>query len=241
MHTFKASPFVLAPQQERSRAALARIVDAASRVMARNGQNGFTMAEIAKEADLPVGNLYRRFKGKEEIVQAIKFEATTRLESTIEKTLAKHRMEDIRELIVAYTSAMAKAFAEDQALHQILFSQPTASTSLSEIGTAGRHRIFTNYMESLVPLLDEVPVRKRETAARVSFQITASAFLAKARGIDATLGEMSWTTIAREFGEAAILYLSAQVQGSSKTPDTAAASVRSMRRRLGGIERDGKG
>ena len=80
MSTFDTSPHVLRPQQERSRAALAKIVQAAEKILRKNGIDGFSMAAVAEAADLPVGNIYRRFKGKDELLQAIKHDVVANRE-----------------------------------------------------------------------------------------------------------------------------------------------------------------
>jgi len=111
-------------------------------------------------------------------------------------------------LVLAYAEAMAAAFEKDEALHRVLFSQPTVTPVLSGIGTEGRLRIFEQYKLALLPLLGGVPNRRKEVLVRVSFQITALAFLAKAKGDDPLISATSWAAVAREYGEAAILYLS---------------------------------
>ena len=54
------------------------ILDAAARLFARNGISGATMAEIAAEADLSAGAIYRYFGSKEELLRAVFEEAATR-------------------------------------------------------------------------------------------------------------------------------------------------------------------
>src|SRR5688500_14688086 len=48
-----------------------QIVDAASACARRHGFHGSSMAEIAQEAGLSVGQIYRYFDGKEAIIAAI--------------------------------------------------------------------------------------------------------------------------------------------------------------------------
>jgi AcrR family transcriptional regulator len=65
--------------QERSPHALLRrrqVLDAASRCFRRHGFHATSMAEIAAEATMSVGHIYRYFGGKDEIIQAIVREDT---------------------------------------------------------------------------------------------------------------------------------------------------------------------
>jgi AcrR family transcriptional regulator len=213
MKSFDASPFVLPPQQERSRAALARIVQAAAEVMVKSGPEGFSMAEIAAAAGMPVGNIYRRFKGKDDIIQAIKLDATARLEAAVMQKLSGQTFGEARDLVFAYAQSMAAAFEKDEALHRVLFSQPTVNPALSQIGTEGRLRIYDRYKRYLLPLLVDVPTRRKEVLVRVSFQIITLAFVAKAAGNDQLMSGTSWAAAAREYGEAAIRYLSSHGNG----------------------------
>lgn len=209
MHSFETSPFVLPPRQERSRAALARIIGAASEILIRQGGENFSIAEIAAAANVPVGNIYRRFKSKEDIVQAIKLDATVRLETATNQRLDGQNFHDIRGLVFAYAESMAAAFEKDEALHRVLFSHALVTPALSSIGMAGRSRIFERYTAALKPLLAHVQGRRKATLAHVSFQITAMAFVAKARADDPLFAQMPWADVAREFAEAAVLYLCA--------------------------------
>jgi hypothetical protein len=49
VENFDLSPFVLPPQQERSRIALARIIAGAVDVLIRNGGSSFSMDDIAND------------------------------------------------------------------------------------------------------------------------------------------------------------------------------------------------
>lgn len=56
------------------------ILNAAARLFARKGISGATMADIATEADLSAGALYRYFSSKEELVRTVFDEAASRNE-----------------------------------------------------------------------------------------------------------------------------------------------------------------
>jgi AcrR family transcriptional regulator len=63
--------WILAPQQERSRNSLRRILLAAARLFIDHGYDETTIADIAREADTAVGSIYRRFPDKRSILLAI--------------------------------------------------------------------------------------------------------------------------------------------------------------------------
>ena len=101
LSTFDLSPHVLRPQQRRSRAALARIVRAAEQLLRTSGIDDFSMAAVAQAAGMPVGNIYRRFRGKDELIQAIKEDVIARIEDAVTQRLSQERFRDIPSLIDA--------------------------------------------------------------------------------------------------------------------------------------------
>jgi AcrR family transcriptional regulator len=211
MPSFETSPYVLAPQQERSRVALRKIVAAAATVITAKGPDGFSMADVAAQARIPVASIYRRFRGKDDLILAIKLDATSRIEDSVTEHLASATFTDIADVVSRYALATARAFAKDEALHRFLFSQVEKS-GLNEIGNRGRFRIFAHYREALAPWLKDVGRTRRDLLVQVSFQIIASALLAKARGDNASISALSWNTVATEFGQAAASYLERNVK-----------------------------
>ena len=212
MPSIENSPYVLAPQQERSRAALRKIVGAAATLIAARGLEGFSMADVAAESGIPVASIYRRFRGKDDLILAIKRDATSRIEAVVAERCGGLSFADIHDLVSKYAQATAQAFAKDEALHRFLFSPSDSSSRLDEIGEEGRLRIFDQYRTVLIPLLHRVARRRRDLLVQVSFQIIASALLTKARGVNAGLNALSWDAVAKEFGRAAACYIVAEIR-----------------------------
>jgi AcrR family transcriptional regulator len=216
MSTFDISPHVLRPQQERSRAALAKIVQAAEKILRKDGIDGFSMAAVAEAADLPVGNIYRRFKGKDELLQAIKHDVTSRIEMAVAARLSQQQFSDIPTLVRALVGAASKTFASDETLYRIVFDSRTQNPVLNQIGLSGRHRIFAAYREALLPFLDGVPKSRAELLVRVSFHLLAAAIVGKARVDDGALADLSWNVLESEIGTAAIAYLETSIRAGAK-------------------------
>jgi AcrR family transcriptional regulator len=216
MSTFDTSPHVLRPQQERSRAALAKIVQAAEKILRKNGIDGFSMAAVAEAADLPVGNIYRRFKGKDELLQAIKHDVTSRIEVAVAERLSKQEFSDIPSLVRATVGAASKTFASDETLYRIVFDSRTRNPVLNQIGLSGRRRVFAAYREALLPFLDSVPKSRAELLVRVSFHLLAAAIVGKARVEDDALTDLSWNVLGSEIGTAAIAYLETNISAGAK-------------------------
>lgn len=217
MSNFETSPHVLRPQQQRSRVALAKIVTAAEHLMRAKGADGFSMAEVAEAAGLPIGNIYRRFRGKDELLQAIKYDVTARIEDAVTARLSPPQFKDMSDLIQRFAGATCDTFAGDEKLYRTLFAAQSRSTSaMDHIGASGRRRIFSRYREALLPFLQGAASDKAELMARVSFHIITSAILGKARASDEALNDLSWQALGEEFGRAALAYLEANLDSISK-------------------------
>lgn len=60
-----------APQQARSRASLARILDAAEALMESRSLDAATVADIAGRAGVSIGSFYKRFASKDAVLEAL--------------------------------------------------------------------------------------------------------------------------------------------------------------------------
>ena len=60
----------LAPQQARSRESLRKLQKATAEVLGQHGVDGTTIPRIAQHAGLTPGAIYRRFKDKDELLEA---------------------------------------------------------------------------------------------------------------------------------------------------------------------------
>lgn len=208
MDSYETSPFVRRPVQERSRAALARIITAAAEVLARKGNDGFSMAEIAEAAGLPVGNIYRRFEGKDSIVQAISLDTSQRLEGLIRERLLGQRFASAGAVVAELAAVMATLSEQNEALFRVLFSYPMSSAVSREIVLTGRRRLVSHYREAVSGFLQHHPEPRRDVVIGISYHIVASAIVSKSRGDDPTLIEISWSNLAQEVSKAATSYLS---------------------------------
>jgi AcrR family transcriptional regulator len=207
MESFEKSPFVLHPQQERSRIALARIISGAAEVLVREGGDSFSMADIAEAAGLPVGSIYRRFKGKDSIIQAISLDTFTRLEEIVRDRMQGDHFASAGEVVAELTAGMVHMSEQNGALFQVLVRQPTNSSSVRATLLTGRTRIISYYKTSISGFLQHIPEQRREKLIGISYHIVASAIVSKLRGEDPTLIDLSWSDLAQEVTKAATCYL----------------------------------
>ena len=205
---FELSPFVLPPQQERSRAALARIIAGAAEVLIRSGGGSFSMDDIAKAAGVPVGSIYRRFKGKNSIVQAISFDTYTRIDEMIRDRIQGHNFASVEEVVAELAAGIAAFSEENLPLIRLMVSHSTAANpALREGILTARRRIIGYYTEAISGFLQHLPERRREVVAGISYEIVSSTMIGKVRGDVPVSLELSWPDLAQEVTKAATSYL----------------------------------
>ena len=207
MERYENSPFVRRPAQERSRAALARIIEAASDLLVREGVSGFSIAEIAKAADIPAGNIYRRFEGKDSIVRAIMLDLSGRLEDIVRERLQGRNFANAYEVVAELAAGMKTMSVRHEALLRVMYNYPITSSDQTAMELAARRRLSAYYEAEVSGFLQYLPEQRRRIVIGVSYQIVASAFASKSRGQDPILNEISWQALAQEVARAANGYL----------------------------------
>src|ERR1044071_9544597 len=78
----------LAPQQARSRESLRKLLKAAAEVLGQHGVEGATIPRIATHAGLTPGAVYRRFKDKDALIEAVILGILERQEERVQLSLA---------------------------------------------------------------------------------------------------------------------------------------------------------
>jgi len=111
----------------------ASILDAATRLILRDGTAGLTMEDIAREAGVARGTLYLYFDSIEGITAALRARYTQALTSGLEPLLATGGSGSRLRRLDAFIAALATALHDHRDLHHALFSGTGAGeTALTE-------------------------------------------------------------------------------------------------------------
>jgi AcrR family transcriptional regulator len=105
-----------------------RVTAGARKCMARAGLDA-QMDEIAREAGVGVGTVYRHFKDKDELVEALAFERFERLEELAHEALAE---DDPWTSFERFMRASAHIQTDDRALSEVLTSRPDTMRRAAE-------------------------------------------------------------------------------------------------------------
>jgi AcrR family transcriptional regulator len=229
MSIFDNSPHVLRPHQQRSREALAKIIQAAENILRTDGPDGFSVAAVAHASGLPTGNIYRRFRSKEDILLALKDDITTRVERAVMEKVGNHfaRFEDF---ISDFVSAVVNAYAQDEAIHRALFDPRVRTPALDGIGSNARRRIFLHYRTKMLEFLPALDGKRADTIISISFNIIAYAVVGRATAVDPLLKSFSWKEIAAEYTYATVGYLKGAT-AEETSPSSLASKQKGANRR----------
>lgn len=90
-----------------------QILDAARRCFARQGFHETSMQDVFRESGLSAGAVYRYFKGKEEIIQAISASTLEQISTIIEKALDSDPVPGLDEIAARIATAVQELSGAD--------------------------------------------------------------------------------------------------------------------------------
>jgi AcrR family transcriptional regulator len=111
------------PSQKRSRETVARIIEAAARILIADGYEGASTNRIAAEAGISPGSLYQYFPGKDAIIVATVEGLTERMADQMVAAVAAADDERIEDSVHSIISALVAAMDHDRELVRVIVEQ----------------------------------------------------------------------------------------------------------------------
>ena len=130
-----------------------RILDAAGRILVRDGSDGFTIAAVAKEAGVSKGGLFYHFESKDQLITGLIQHYVSGFDQLIAQALIQHYVSGFDQLIAqasdepgAATRAYLRSAAQPAprpvlALLAAAISNPAALESLNQRYTTWQRRL----------------------------------------------------------------------------------------------------
>ncbi|WP_280405541.1 TetR/AcrR family transcriptional regulator [Nocardia brasiliensis] len=111
------------PQQQRSRAMVARLVDAGQDVLIQHGYDGASTNRIAEAAGVSPGSLYQYFPDKDAIVTAVIDRFNTEVASVVHGSVLANLAEPPEIAVPAAISVLLEALGQHPALLRAVIEQ----------------------------------------------------------------------------------------------------------------------
>ena len=108
------------PQQERSRIAVAAILEATTRILTEEGYEKANTNRIAERAGVSIGSLYQYFPNKESLITALMVQHSDEIITLVESKLTDCYDEPVEIVIPEIVKAVIAAHAINPKLHQVL-------------------------------------------------------------------------------------------------------------------------
>ncbi|MFZ5896202.1 MAG: TetR/AcrR family transcriptional regulator [Myxococcota bacterium] len=108
------------PQQPRSRATVSAILDAAIRVLEREGADAATTSRVAEVAGVSVGTLYQYFSNRDAIIDALQDREFARSTELISRVLMGGTRVPDRQLAKVVIEELLRLYRAAPALHRLL-------------------------------------------------------------------------------------------------------------------------
>jgi AcrR family transcriptional regulator len=184
------------PQQARSRAALQRLLASAEHVLINDGPDELTIARVAEHAGVSVGGVYRRFAGKEQLIDAVKQALAERLEHSV-ATALQNAGTSLQGVVDALATALSSTLDESARLiPAILAGGRTAEPPPEGL------RIFTDlrqrFFDAAAPYRDQIHHPDPDIALEMTFRNVIGAGAHRAAMSTWLPDGLTWRQWARE-------------------------------------------
>jgi AcrR family transcriptional regulator len=111
------------PRQERSRATVEAILDAAAHVLVKEGIEHATTNRIAEVAGVSIGSLYQYFPSKDALISSLLERHNAEMREAVLAELARVQSMPLDAAVRAMVELVVRAHAVDPELHRVLMEQ----------------------------------------------------------------------------------------------------------------------
>lgn len=193
------------PQQARSRAALQRLLASAEHVLINDGPEELTIARVAEHAGVSVGGVYRRFAGKEQLIDAVKQALAERLEHSV-ATALDNAGPSLQGVVDALATALSDTLDESARLiPAILAGGRTADPPQEGL------RIFTDlrqrFVDAAAPYRNQIRHPDPDVALEMTFRNVIGSGAHRAAMSTWLPDGLTWRQWAREITDMTVGYL----------------------------------
>ena len=108
------------PEQDRSRATVEAIVEAAAHILVKHGYDAFTTNRVAERAGVSIGSLYQYFPHKDALLSELQRRHVAEIERGVDDMVAHAMTAPLAEVIRAGIQQNVQSHLIDPELHRVL-------------------------------------------------------------------------------------------------------------------------
>jgi AcrR family transcriptional regulator len=200
------------PQQRRSRESLERVLRAGEALLAQSGYDGFTIAEVSREAKVSVGSVYGRFENKDALVYEIHRRMLERMRpSAQEAALAAEETSelDLRGAVEYAIRRLAGSTDAERALLRAFMLRGAVDARIAGPGSEASQAAGRLFKAIILARRDEIGHPDPELASDVSYRMAydvLSRHVMYGPTFESDTGR-TWDELVGELIEAAVAYL----------------------------------
>lgn len=202
-----------APRQHRSQVTLDKMLDAAERLAARDGPDGLALGDIAAEAGITIGAIYRRFADKRSLFLAVQDRCLTRLATeataTIDHATKDPAVTDLPASVALATSILVGGARRHEGLFRTFVVGGATDPEVQARGARFNHHLAVLYRQLLWPHLDEITHAEPAVAVDITFRIVQATLEQRLQSGPTFTTPMrhSWRRLQDELTTACLAYL----------------------------------
>lgn len=155
------------PEQDRSRATVEAIVDAAAHILVKGGYAAFTTNRVAEKAGVSIGSLYQYFPNKEALLGALMRRHVEEISSGVEEMASRSTHAPLSEVIRGAIEHSVRAHLHEPELHRVLSEEVPRLGTLDWEADFAR-RVTTRVRATLEARRGEIAVPDLDLAVYVT-------------------------------------------------------------------------
>ena len=199
------------PKQNRSKASLERLLNAACELLTENGYKDFTLQEVSKRAKVSIGSIYNRFKSKEDLIRLLQVRELETLEVETAMVIARIRRKQLklRLLVPEVISEYANLLKKHKGILRPLMEISAVDEVVATYGKTHAAQNIADFIQLLLERKEEISQPDPARAVDHIFKVVYAA-LARYLGLgimDGVSGEGDWEELLDDLSQITLHYL----------------------------------
>ena len=198
------------PKQNRSKASLERLLNAACELLTENGYKDFTLQEVSKRAKVSIGSIYNRFKSKEDLIRLLQVREleTLEVETAMVITRIRRKQLKLRLLVPEVISEYANLLKKHKGILRPLMEISAVDEVVATYGKTHAAQNIADFIQLLLERKEEISQPDPARAVDHIFKVVYAA-LARYLGLgimDGVSGEGDWEELLDDLSQITLHY-----------------------------------